>query len=192
VSLVKSIEADVQSFVRTLREAATDVKGIVVRAAPKVDAILDEVAQAAKSVRASADGFQGIGPKVSAIVAEAGLDLDEALGKFAQTAHNLADASEDLAANPWKIATKPDEKEIAYENLRAASRNYVRAAEQVAKTVARLQALNARADLSSPELQVQARRVAESLKADQARFDESARLYMSLLQAGGGPPAKQR
>ena len=35
--------------------------------------------------------------------------------------HNLSDASEDVRAHPWKLANKPEEKEIAFENLRNAA-----------------------------------------------------------------------
>jgi hypothetical protein len=156
---------------------------------PKVDAILDDLSLAAKSAASLGRDLQGVGPKLKGILGDAGTDLDRVLKRFEEVGHNLVDASEDLRAHPWKLLNKPDDKEIAFENLRNAAQNYVRAAGSIQRAAEDLMNLQARQDLPPDELKPLVAAALATLKASLARYQEAEEIYNRLFRQGGGPPA---
>jgi ABC-type transporter Mla subunit MlaD len=184
---VKQIDVDVRAVLTTLKEVAANLNAIVVRASPKVDALLDDLGAAARSAAALGRDLEGIGPQLSAIFGGVGGDLDRILEDLGTVGHNLSDASEDLRAHPWKLLNKPDEKEIAYENLRDAMKNYVRAAEQVRRTTEDLRLLEARTDLDDPARKELVDALLERMRGDLKKYDEVAQVLLRILQQNTGP-----
>jgi ABC-type transporter Mla subunit MlaD len=184
---VKQIDVDIRELLAALKEVANNLNAIVVRASPKVDAMLDDLGAAAKSAAALGRELEGIGPQLKAIFGGVGGDLDRVLEDLAIVGHNLADASEDIRAHPWKLLNKPDEKTIAYENLRDAMTNYVRAAEQVRRTTGDLALLASRTDLPAADHKQLLDQMAEKLKGDLLKYDETAQMMLKILQQSAGP-----
>jgi ABC-type transporter Mla subunit MlaD len=149
--------------------------------------LLDDLNAAGKAAAALGKDLEGVGPRIHALFGGVGGDLDRVLEDLAVVGHNLADASEDIRAHPWKLLNKPDEKEIAYENLRDAMKNYVRAAEQVRRTTEDLKALDGRNDLSETERKTLVDQALERLKGDLVKYDEVARTMLKILQQSAGP-----
>ena len=188
-TIVKSAGDDVNEILKTLKEVALELKDILDRAAPKVDAILDDVARAARGAAELGKEFQGLGPRLHAILGDAGAGLDKVLSRFAEVGHNLADASEDLRAHPWKLLNKPDEKEIAYENLRNAASNYVRAAQAMGEAADDLKTLQARQDLGPDDQKRLVAAALARLQADLSKYAAAEEFFTRMLQAGGGGKA---
>ncbi|MBL9087989.1 MAG: hypothetical protein JNM10_12700 [Planctomycetia bacterium] len=180
---VKDITADVREMLGHLKKASADIEGIVARAGPKVDAILDGVAATVASAEGSVKEFSGLGTRVQGIVGEVGRDLDEILSRVSEGAHNLSDVLEDLRAHPWKLANKPEDKEIAFENLRNAASNYVRATQAMRDSLGAVQALEARRDLPDAERRALVQKAYDRLKADFARYEETAAFFTRMLQS---------
>src|SRR5205085_8798849 len=111
------------------------------------------------------------------------------LVKLSEVAHNLSDASEDLRAHPWKLLTKPDATEIAYENLRNAMSNYVRASQAVEGAARELRDAESRQSIPDDDKKRLIEDALTRLKADLARYDDAARRFTELLRQGGGAPA---
>jgi ABC-type transporter Mla subunit MlaD len=186
-AIVKAAAPELAQILLSLKEAAAKISEIATKAAPKVDAILDELALAAKAAGDLGRDLQGVGPKLKGILGEAGTDLDRVLKRFEEVGHNLVDASEDLRAHPWKLLNKPDEKEIAYENLRSAASNYVRAAAAIQRAAEDLMKLQAREDLPMDELKPLVAAALTTMKGALARYQEAEEIYNRLFRQGGGP-----
>jgi ABC-type transporter Mla subunit MlaD len=180
--VVRAVGADLKELLASLKRTAEEINSIVVRASPKVDAMLEDLGAAARSAAALGKDLEGIGPQLKALFGGVGGDLDRILDDLAIVGHNLADASEDIRAHPWKLLNKPDEKTIEYENLRDAMKNYVRAAEQVRKTTEDLRALEARADLQEGDRKALIDRMLEKLEGDLRKYDEVAQVLLRILQ----------
>jgi len=180
---VKDITADVRQMLGHLKQASADIEGIVARAGPKVDAILDGVRSTVASAEGSVKEFAGLGTRVQGVVAEAGRDLDAILARVGEGAHNLSDVLEDLRANPWKLANKPEDKEIAFENLRNAASNYVRATQAMRDSLGAVRTLEGRRDLPDAERQALVQKAYDRLKTDFARYEETAAFFTRMLQS---------
>jgi ABC-type transporter Mla subunit MlaD len=187
---VKSVLADVKDVLAHLKTASADVEGIVQRAAPKIDETLTTVLAAVKSAEGSVQEFAGLGTRVQAVVAETGRDLDTILSRVAEGAHNLADVLEDLRANPWKLANKPEDKEIAFENLRNAASNYVRSAQAMRESLDTVRALEGRKDLPGVERQALVQKAYAALQADLSRYEETAAFFARMLRTGAAAPPR--
>ncbi len=189
---VKSVQEDLKKLLASLRSAADNLNAIVTRSGGKVDAILDDVDRAAKSVASAAKDLETLTPRAKGVITQAGAELDRALKLFTETGHNLADASEDLRAHPWLLLNKPPESEIAYENVRDAMRNHVKAAQTVEEAAADLKLLDGRDDLTEPERKELLDQALERLKAGLARYEETAQVLLRLLEPGAIPSKGSR
>lgn len=187
---VTAVTADVREMLAHLKRASADVETLVGRAGPRVDEILAGLAETATAASGVVQEFSGLGTKVTAVVAEAGRDLDTILARVLEGAHNLADVLEDLRAHPWKLANKPEDKEIAFENVRNAASNYVRATTSLRESLAALKALEARADLPGDERAALVRRAMDRLQGDFARYEEAATFFTRLLQSPSVAPPR--
>ncbi len=188
--LVRGADADLHEISGALKEILAELKGIVVRAGPKVDLILADVADAARSAKALGADLQSLGPKVRALLGDTAGDFDSFLTSMNEVGHNLQDASEDLRAHPWKLLNKPDEAEIAFENLRNATQNFVAASARIERTTKELNVLLARTDLPESDVRTRAQELLARLRADQDKYSEAEQQFRRLLQQGGGPPGR--
>lgn len=192
--LVASVQADVERLVESLKQVVANVNDIVLRAGPKIDAAIEDVRKAAASTAAAAETFASLPPRARAILDQAGAELDRALKRFTETGHNLSDASEDLRAHPWLLLNKPDEKTISYENLRDATRNYVKATQAVQEATTDLKLLDERTDLSDTERKALTDAALERLKAGLERYEGTTRVLLRLLEpareAAQSPPRR--
>ena len=188
--LVRGADADLHEISGALKEILAELKGIVVRAGPKVDLILADVAAAARSAKALGADLQSLGPKVRALLGDTAGAFDSFLTSMNEVGHNLQDASEDLRAHPWKLLNKPDEAEIAFENLRNATQNFVAASARIERTTKELNVLLARTDLPESDVRTRAQELLARLRADQDKYSEAEQQFRRLLQQGGGPPGR--
>jgi ABC-type transporter Mla subunit MlaD len=182
---VKDLVADLKDMLGHLKSASAEIDAVVARNAPKIDAMFDDVRKAAHSAASAVKEFEGLGSKVQTILGTVGGDLDRILARVAEGAHNLSDVLEDLRANPWKLANKPDDKEIAFENLRNAASNYVRAQQSMSESLTKLKELSARADLSSDDRRALIDRAMKLLAGDLAKYEATARIFADMLQSRG-------
>lgn len=182
---VKDVVADLKDLLGHLKTASAEVEAIVARASPKVDEILDQVLAASRSAASSVKEFEGLGTRVQGVVGTVGDDLDRILARVAEGAHNLSDVLEDLRAHPWKLANKPEDKEIAFENVRNAASSYVRAARSLEESLRVVKELEARKDLAAADREALLKKAWARLQGDLAAYDEKAKFFSGALQAGG-------
>jgi len=187
--VVTDAGVDVKEILANLKALSADLKAIVARAGPKVDVTLDDVAAAAHAANLAVKEFQGLGGKVGGVVDSAGNDLTQVLEHLAQAGHNISDVTEDLKSHPWKLANRPEDKEIAFENLRNAASNYVRASEALQDTMSDLKVLQGRADLGDAERKRLLDGVFARLTTALGRYDEAAQVFTKSLQQQGAVQA---
>jgi hypothetical protein len=182
--------AQVREVLANLKSATGEIDAVVRRNSPKVDAALDDVGRASKSIASAAKEFEGLGTRVHSILGDAGGDLDRFLAHVAEMGHNLADMTEDLRAHPWKLVNKPDDKEIAFENLHVASSNYVRSSQAIDDALAKIKQIEGRTDLADPDKKILLEKAAGDLRAELAKFEERARFFMRMFQSGAVTPPR--
>lgn len=182
-TIVKDAGTDVKEILANLKEISATLKDTVARLGPKAETMLDDVAAAARTANAALAEFQGLGTKVQGIVGEAGTDLDAILKRVAEAGHNLADMTEDLRSHPWKLANRPEDKEIAFENVRNAATNYVRAAQAIQDSLAQIRGLEGRPDLSQEDRKSLLASLTSRLQSDLNRYEEAAKTFSRLLQS---------
>lgn len=167
-----------------LRRLVADMDAVVGDVRPKINTILDNVTAASASVSRLGRDLEGLGPRLEAIVGTTGVGLDKVLTRLADVGHNLSDVSEDLRAHPWKLLNKPEDKEIAYENLRNAASNFVRASQAVSEVVAELKALETRRDLVPAEQASLVKAALARLEADLSKYAQAETFFTQLLRGG--------
>jgi hypothetical protein len=182
---VSEITAGLKEVVGHLKSASAQADAVIARAAEGIDVILADVKEAARAAATTLKQFDGIGGRVEAVVGSAGDKIDTMLDKLLEAAHNLADATEDIRAHPWKLTTKPEDKEIAFENVRNAATNYVRAMQAVRESLRTLASLEARADVTDVERKALIVRAKALLEADLAKADQTGQALSRALQSGG-------
>ncbi len=162
--------------------------GIVTRASPKIDGFLDDVGTVGDNIVKLSEELAEAGPEVREVLRSAGRDVDELLEVFKDTAYNLADASEDIRAHPWKLLNEPEADEIAYENLRTTMQNYVRAMQRVdraTETVRQALAL----DPKSPGTSGLLRRALATLDGSLDQYKSVEGALLELLRDSRPTPA---
>lgn len=180
------------SLLDDLKKLVADMDAVVSDVRPKVNAILDNVTSASASVARLGKDIEDLGPRLDAILGTTGGGLEKVIARLVEVGHNLSDVSEDLRAHPWKLLNKPEEKEIAFENLRNAASNFVRASGMVQDTIKDLKTLEGRHDLPPPE---QARLVKEALarlEADLSKYAQAEAFFTQLLRGGAESMPKGR
>lgn len=181
----------VAALLDDLKKLVADLDAVVGDVRPKVNAILDNVTAASASVAKLGKDLEDLGPKLSAIVGSTGTGLEKVIARLAEVGHNLSDVSEDLRANPWKLLNKPEEKEIAFENLRNAASNFVRASGAVQQTIADLKSLESRTDLGTDAQKRMLQAAFVRLQTDLAKYTDAETRFTGLLRSSGpsGPVA---
>lgn len=190
--LSATLEKEVPAAVADVREVVGKVGGVVDRAAPKVDAFLDDVNRVGKNLVAVSEDLTGLGSDARGVVKEAGSDLDVLAEVLIDTGRNLLDASEDLRAHPWKLLNEPSVDEIEYENLRTTMQNYVRAMQKMETTARTLKAVLERGDAEDPTIRALIERILSEFEASVDRYRAAEKRLMELLQQheSGGEGAK--
>jgi len=186
--LAATAAKEVPEILATLRSIATRLDELVARTAPEVDAIVAEIKVAATNVRELSGQFGGVGPRVEALIDDSGGDVRRTFSRLAEVARNLQDASEDIKAHPWKLLNEPDEKEIAYENLRTTAQSMVRSAALASEMLQQIGAITARKDLTDAD-RATVRQLFDALKKHLDDYERHSALMNQMLRQGGGPPA---
>jgi ABC-type transporter Mla subunit MlaD len=182
-ALVKGARQDVAEVLANIKDLSVSLKETVARLAPKIETTLEDVAAAARTANATIAEFKGLGAKVQGLVGDVGTDLDVILKRVAEAGHNLADMTEDLRSHPWKLANRPEDKEIAFENVRNAASNYVRASQSIQESLAEIRALEGRADLAQDDRKRLLTALTTRLQGDLARYEEAAKVFSQLLRS---------
>ncbi len=185
VEVVDATGKDVHELLASLKALVARLDGIVIDAQPKISATFDNVLAASASVTRLGEDLEAIGPRLNGILGDAGGDLSGVLKRLNEVGHNLADASEDVRAHPWKLLNKPDDKEIAFENLRNAASNFVRASGAVQQTIADLKALEARTDLGTDAQKRLLQAAFVRLQTDLAKYGDAESRFTGLLRTSG-------
>lgn len=191
-SAVERAKEDLAATMASLKSAAAKVDEVVQSGAPKVDRFLTELDGVGTEIKRLAVDFQGLvkelsglGPDARRVVTEVGSDLDTIFGVLEDASRNILDATEDIRAHPWKLANKPDEEQIAFENLRVATLTYLRAMQDMEKAASALKGLLARPDVTDPGVKAQVASTLGDFEASRRRYQESEERLARLLKAFG-------
>jgi ABC-type transporter Mla subunit MlaD len=182
---VLKAQEDLAQALASLKSASARVDDVVRTGAPKVDAFLDEVQGLGTEMKGLVGEFRGLGPDARRVVQEAGGDLGRIFEVLEDAARNVLDATEDIRAHPWKLANKPDDDQVAYENLRVTALTYVRAMEQMEDAARELRELLARPGLDSDEARAQVASTLAAFEATRRRYEEAEQRLGRLLEAYG-------
>lgn len=178
---VPVIRDDIREVLETLKKVATRLDGLVEGVEPKVGLFLDELIAVGQNLNNASTQFEGLGPEARRVISDAGGDVDVILKHLKDASHNLLDASEDLRANPWKLANRPEDKEIAYENLRTSLLSYGRAMRDYDGAAQRIQKMLARPDLGDPEVRTQLENALGEFAAAQERVRRTETAFQRML-----------
>jgi ABC-type transporter Mla subunit MlaD len=149
--VMDTAEADVKDLLTTLKEVAKKLDALLDRASPRVEEFLASMTRVAGSLDALAKDFAG-----------------------------LLDTSEDVKSRPWILLNKPDDDQIAFENVRIASQNYAKAMQEMSGAAERLLKLSTSGNAQDPETK---RLVQEALAQFRSSQDRYQRFEAALLQA---------
>jgi ABC-type transporter Mla subunit MlaD len=191
-AMVEAAKKDLAELGETLNRIAGRLDGLVVKAEPKVLAFLDDIQGLGKSFERLAAEFDGIGPDARGLIAAIGGSVDQIAKPLIDAAHNIADASEDVRAHPWKLLNKPDEDEIAHENLRAATYNYARAMRDMDLAAQSLHKILGRPDLADPAVKAAAQQALAEFQTSRDRYRDAERRFLDLLNARVPPGGRPR
>ncbi|MFM8386777.1 MAG: MlaD family protein [Planctomycetia bacterium] len=182
---VEEARADVGEALASLKSASARVDELVRSGAPKVDAFLDEVQGLGNGLKGLVADFRGLGPDARRVVQEAGGDLGTIFEVLEDAARNVLDATEDIRAHPWKLANKPDDDQVAYENLRVAALTYVRAMEQMEDAARLLREVLAAPGGDAEEVKARVAGTLAAFEATRRRYEEAEQGLGRLLEAYG-------
>jgi len=185
VGTVDDLRADLREVLAGIKEVVRKLDVIVADAKAPVDSFLADMATTGRNLKQLSSEFSGLGPQASQLLSDLGVDTKLLLGNLNDTAHNLLDASEDLRAHPWKLLNKPEEGQIAYENLRSAALNYTRTARDVNEASAHLRGLLTRADLDKPEVKKMVEAALIDFRASLDGYKAAERRWLKLFNEAG-------
>ncbi len=184
---VGDVRADLKELMTSAQEVVRKLDEILAGAKGPIDRFLADVETAGRNFASLSAEFSGIGPEARRVLSELGVDVKILVARLNDTAHNLLDTSEDLRAHPWKLLNKPDEKQLAFENLRSAAQSYMRAMRDVNESSRRLMGLLQRKDLDRPEVKAMLEAAVAEFQAAQAAYRADEQRWQRLFrQARGG------
>jgi ABC-type transporter Mla subunit MlaD len=186
-STLEGVDKDVDDLLATLKEVARKLDRILDRAGPKIDGLLDSVGRASASMERLAKEFSGLGPDARLLLKDLGADVGELVRTFSDTAHNLLDASEDIRSRPWILMNKPDEEQIAFDNVRVATQNYARAMAEMREAASQLARLAQSPGSSEPETRRLVQEALARFRSSQDRYQLVERALLQILQQTGRP-----
>lgn len=193
VGTIDDLRADLKEVFVTIKEVVRKLDLIVADAKAPIDSFLADMATTGRNLKDLSTEFNGLGPQAQEVLRDLGVDTKLFLATLNDTAHNLLDASEDLRAHPWKLLNKPENEEIAYENLRSAALNYTRTARDVNEASARLKGLLARNDIEDPDVKLLVEAALSDFRGSLENYKSAERRWLALFQAAdparrGAPP----
>ncbi|MDJ0520743.1 MAG: hypothetical protein QNJ90_01570 [Planctomycetota bacterium] len=183
---VGDVRADLKELMASAKEVVRKLDEILAGAKGPIDRFLADLETAGRNFASLSDEFSGIGPEARRILSDLGVDVKVLVGRLNDTAHNLLDTSEDLRAHPWKLLNKPDDKQIAFENLRSAALSYMRAMRDVNESSRRLMSLLQRKDLDRPEVREMLEAAVAEFQAAQTRYRADEQRWQQLFRAAKG------
>lgn len=183
---VGDVRADLKELMTAAKEVVRKLDEIVAGAKGPIDRFLADLETAGNNFASLSQEFSGIGPEAQRLLSDLGVDVKVLVGRLNDTAHNLLDTSEDLRAHPWKLLNKPDDKQIAFENLRSAALSYMRAMRGVNESSRRLMSLLQRKDLDQPEVRQLLEAAVAEFQAAQARYRADEQRWQQLFRAAKG------
>ncbi len=183
---ITELRGEVKELMGGAKDAIRKLDDILAGAKGPIDRFLADMETAGQNFSGLSKEFSGIGPEARAMLSDLGVDLKVITGRLQDTAHNLLDTSEDLRAHPWKLLNKPDEKEMAFENLRSAAMSYMRAMRDMNESSRRLMSILARKDLARPEVQELLRASVAEFKAAQATYRADEQRWQRLFRNAKG------
>ncbi len=179
---VGDVRQDMKELMAAAKEVVRKLDEILAGAKAPIASFLADLETTGKNVAKLSSEFSGIGPEARKVLSDLGIDLKILTGRLNDTAHNLLDTSEDLRAHPWKLLNKPDEKKIAFENLRSAAMSYMRAMRDMNESSRRLMGLLARKDLDRPEVKEMLQRAVAEFRAAQDRYRADEQRWQALFR----------
>ncbi|MDF1701308.1 MAG: hypothetical protein P1V36_09145, partial [Planctomycetota bacterium] len=182
VTTLERVDGDIAEAMVSFKSALANLDGILSDARGPVREILGDLKTAARNAADVTGEFAGIGPKARQMMEELGVDLGALMRNLIDTSRNLQDTSEDVRAHPWKLLNKPEEDEIAFENLRAAALSYMRAMRDLNDASRRLVGLMGRDDLDQPEVKKLLDVALADFRASQDRYQRDEALWQRLFR----------
>ena len=181
VATMERVDGDLAEAMVSFKSALANLDGAMKDIRGPLREILGDIKTAARNAADVTGEFAGIGPEVRELIEGLGVDVDTLLRNLIDTSRNLQDTSEDVRAHPWKLLNKPDDQEIAFENLRAAALSYMRAMRDLNDSSRRLVALMGRDDLDDPEVKALVDAALQEFRAAQARYQHDEARWQRLF-----------
>jgi len=186
-SAVGDVRKDLKELMTAAKEVVHKLDAILADAKAPIASFLADLKTTGKNVAKLSSEFGGIGPEARKILSDMGVDVKILVARLNDTAHNLLDTSEDLRAHPWKLLNKPDEKKIAFENLRSAAMSYMHAMRDMNESSRRLMGILARKDLDRPDVKQMLSAAVAEFQAAQDRYRADEQRWQALFgKAQGG------
>ncbi len=189
VETVDAIRDGLDKNLASLEGVITRLDKIIAKAEPQVDSFLvsmnnmsRDMESAAKNFKSLSTEFAGIGPDARRILNDLGVEFDDVVNTLGDMARNLLDASEDLRARPWLLTNKPDPGEIAFDNLRAASRNYMKAMAGAQRAMVKLSQLLARPDVHDPRVRAMIHAAMQNYQASLEKYRRDEARWTRLFE----------
>ena len=190
VEAVDSIRTGLDENLVALKGVITRLDKIITKAEPQVNSFLasmnnmaQDMESAAKNFKSLSTEFAGIGPDARRILNDLGVEFDDVVNTLSDMSNNLLDASEDLRARPWLLTNKPDPGEIAFDNLRAGSRNYLKAIESANRAMVELGQLLARPDAQDPRVRALIQTAMQNYQAAIDKFRRAEERWTRLFES---------
>ncbi len=197
VTTLERVDADVAEAMGSFKRALANLDGLMADTRGPVREILGDIKTAARNAADITSEMSGIGPEARKLIEGLGVDVDTLMRNLIDTSRNLQDTSEDVRAHPWKLLNKPDDSEIAFENLRDAALNYMRAMRDLNDTSRRLIALMGREDVEDERTKALLETALVEFRAAQDRYRRDEARWQALFrearpEKGSGKGAKPR
>ncbi len=171
-----------------VKAVSAQLKTMVAKIDPEIGAVLADAKKVSGNLAALSEELAAAGPRVRATLESAGQDVDTLMESLIETGQNLANASEDIEAHPWKIFKEPGPEEVAFDNLRIAVSNYVRAMQRVDQASSTIRELLPKAG-DDPAMQALLRRASNQLDKSLERYRYFENRLMELLRENRAPAA---
>ncbi len=181
VATLERFDGDLAEAMASFKSALATLDEVIQESRGPIREILGNVKTAASNAADITGEFAGIGPEVKRMIEALGVDVDTLLRNLIDTSRNLQDTSEDVRAHPWKLLNKPDDQEIAFENLRAAALSYMRAMRDLNDASRRLVALMGRDDIEDPKVKAMLDEALKEFEAAQARYQHDEARWQRLF-----------
>ncbi|MDA1193794.1 MAG: hypothetical protein O2894_01280 [Planctomycetota bacterium] len=190
VATLERVDGDLVVAMASFKSALANLDGILEESRGPVREILGDIRTTARNAAELTSELSGIGPEARKLIAGLGVDIETLLRNLIDTSRNLQDTSEDVRAHPWKLLNKPDDSEIAYENLRDGALNYMRAMRDLNDASRRLVGLMGRDDIEDPEVRKLLEAAIVEFQDAQNRYRHDEERWQSLFREAGPVPVK--